>query len=346
MVTDDRGLRREDNDALGQGPPLIEHPPSRMKASHNLPLDILRLLLEFSASAWLESAKALSLVSREVQGWTDPHFFQIVEGSFLFGEYRISLLDRMCMSDASPRLVLARNYVRAAAWRNFVPQQSYIKQALDHFPNLVQLCLWNNVFPFEPKNGSWSSLQPFEITQKYPSLRRVATCLNDLLNVPQNAFGSPFWTTVTHLHLTYSHAISSRHSPFELPLFVTMPSLTHIALSTILGGRNERNVDLAFSRVTATLPPSLKLCLLYITPPQNEPRRPWLARMVITSHEFDERIVMWSMTPEDNTDELVGTSVDDNFRAWCGAQLEDGAHTYWEMGEAVLKKRQERPKTV
>ncbi|KAH8828921.1 hypothetical protein DL96DRAFT_1595974, partial [Flagelloscypha sp. PMI_526] len=286
-------------------------------------------IFELSASTWRESAQALSLVSKEVQRWTDPYLFQIVKCRFYSGEYSISLLDRVCMPDAPPRLVLARNYVRAIAWRSRVDKRSYIELALGKFPNLAQLCLWTNFFPARADyQGGLSPSGSFLIDQKYPSLRRVATCMDTLLFLPPNAFRSPFWMSITHLHINYYRAISSQNSPFRMPL-----------LSPSTDNQNETNFDLAFSRVTATLPPSLKLCLLALPPPR-KPRIPWIKEMVDTSQNFDERIVMWVMFPVNNMDELVGTERADNFRAWCGVQ--DGAYTYWEMGEAVLKKRQER----
>ncbi|KAH8828919.1 hypothetical protein DL96DRAFT_1595972 [Flagelloscypha sp. PMI_526] len=298
-----------------------------MEVSRNLPLDILRLLLEYSASTRFESARVLSLVSKEVQSWTDPHFFQTVNALFYSGKYAISSLDRMCMPDASPRLVLARNYVRAVAWRSYVPKPFYVKQALENFPDLAQVCIWSTVFPFQPEDtSSQSSLRPFVITQMYPPLRRVATCIDGLSTVPPNAFGSPFWTTVTHLHLNYYRALSLPDSPFQQAFF------------------NEDDFELAFTRVTANLPPSLKLCLLALTPSRDSLRRPWLAKMVTISQNFDKRIVMWSRMFVDNSDELVGTSDEDNFQAWC--KFQDGAHTYWEMGEDVLKKRRGRLRPV
>ena len=52
----------------------------------------------------------------------------------------------MCMSDGSPRLILARNYVRTVTWEKPIPYKFYIAQELENFPGLVQLCLWSNFF--------------------------------------------------------------------------------------------------------------------------------------------------------------------------------------------------------
>ncbi|KAH8828868.1 hypothetical protein DL96DRAFT_1595829 [Flagelloscypha sp. PMI_526] len=84
-----------------------------MAAHHDLPLDVLRLLLEFSASTSLTTARTLSLVSKNVQHWTDPHLYRIVEGDSVnysrSERYGVPSVERLCSSDASPRIVLARH---------------------------------------------------------------------------------------------------------------------------------------------------------------------------------------------------------------------------------------------
>ncbi|KAH8828870.1 hypothetical protein DL96DRAFT_1679424 [Flagelloscypha sp. PMI_526] len=146
-----------------------------MEATHNLPFDIIRLIFEFSAFESLESGRTLSLVSKEVQRWTDPHLFRIVQGHGFVSSYTtnrgLSLLDRMCAHDASPRIVHARQYVRVVAWKERVIFQFDLERALDTFPNATQLCLWENIFP------NTSSRRRFEITKSHPSLRRVTTNL-------------------------------------------------------------------------------------------------------------------------------------------------------------------------
>ncbi|KAH8828965.1 hypothetical protein DL96DRAFT_1021009 [Flagelloscypha sp. PMI_526] len=257
-----------------------------MEVSHHLPLDILRLLLEFSAATNLESARVLSLVSKDVQLWADPYVFQVVRGPRKNNsdESSSTLLARMCRSDASPRLVLARNYVHTAAWKENVKQKFYIKQALEHFPNMTQFCLWGNIFPFRPEHDT-SNTRPFEITQGYPSVRRVATCILYQSTVPPNAFGSPFWMTITHLQVNYYAAVSSVGSPFYLPLFATMTSLTHLALPAF-AGESEPNADLALSLVKETFPPSLILCLLSLVAPERVDRNNWLAGMITASRRL------------------------------------------------------------
>ncbi|KAH8828894.1 hypothetical protein DL96DRAFT_1595888 [Flagelloscypha sp. PMI_526] len=144
--------------------------------------------------------------------------------------------------------------------------------------------------------------------------------------------------SITHLHLKYIHPISSSRSAFQLPLFVSMASLTHMALSPMAGMR-EFDTTVAFSRVRATFPPSLILCLLALVGPKDTDEGYWVTEMIQTGLKFDKRIVLWSFVSGGNTDEVVIIDGGDGFQAWCGVQ--DGVQTFWDMGEAVLKRRQE-----
>ncbi|KAH8828893.1 hypothetical protein DL96DRAFT_1595886 [Flagelloscypha sp. PMI_526] len=316
-----------------------------MEVSRSLPLDILRLLFEFSASTSFNSALALSLVSKEVQRWTDPYLFETVQktGENYSGIPETSLLGQLFMSNASPRIVVARSYVRTLAWDKFVPQDSYVKKALDIFPNLVQLCLWGNIFPYQPQD---SFSRHFEITQTHTSLRRIATCLHNRSKAPPNGFGSPFWMNITHLQIRYLDAVSSSESAFQVPLFTSMSSLTHLALSPF-ASENDPDADLAFSRAKASFPPSLILCLLAlkssrVVAPMSI--RSWLSEMTDACLKIDERIVMWWTIPKDDVDESAVVKSRDSFQEWC--RVQDGAQTYWDMGEAILKRRREQLRNI
>ncbi|KAH8828890.1 hypothetical protein DL96DRAFT_1814195 [Flagelloscypha sp. PMI_526] len=309
-----------------------------MDTVHSLPLDILRLVFELSASTSVESAQVLSLVSKEVQRWTDPHLFQIVRkaGHNSFEISKTSLLEQMCMPDASPRIIVARNYVRSLVLDKFASKGSHFpEQALEIFPNLTQVCVWGNIFPLK---GMGSLSQNFEITQSYPCLRRIATCLDSQANVPPNAFGSPSWMNITHLQVRSYRPISSDGSAFQLPLFISMTSLTHLALSRMID-KEEYNADLAFSRVRKTFPPSLILCLLDLMPSGTLAINHWYRDMTNRCLKVDERIVMWWTGPKYDVGEMVART-HNSFQDWC--RVQDGEQTFWEMGEAVLKRRRER----
>ncbi|KAH8828866.1 hypothetical protein DL96DRAFT_1595824, partial [Flagelloscypha sp. PMI_526] len=265
---------------------------------------------------------------------TDPYLFQILYWRTASGyeEFWNCLLYQMCMSSASPRLIRARNYVRAVTWEDNVPEQRGIETPLDHFPNLVQLCLCRNIFPHQPGHDSPPS-DRFEITQRYPYLQRVATCIFHERNTPRNAFGSPFWASVTHLQLLYYRPMSSPESPFQSPLLATMPSLTHLALSPKTGN-SELDVNLALSRVRSSFPPSLVLCILALMAPLDVNEEYWTMETSNASLQVDQRIVMWSEYPQANASDML---VADSFEAWCA--IPDRKQTFWDMGEAILKKR-------
>ncbi|KAH8828927.1 hypothetical protein DL96DRAFT_1595989 [Flagelloscypha sp. PMI_526] len=143
--------------------------------------------------------------------------------------------------------------------------------------------------------------------------------------------------SITHLQVNYYDTISSNQSPFKLPLFAAMPSLTHLALS-VHTAKSEPDVGLAFSRLKGTFPPSLILCLLALLAPQDVDPGHWFTEMAYTSLKVDERFVIWSEVPEGNVGEMVISEVGDNFQMWCGVQ--DGMQTLWELGESVLECRQ------
>ncbi|KAH8828962.1 hypothetical protein DL96DRAFT_1814259 [Flagelloscypha sp. PMI_526] len=309
-----------------------------MTANHDLPIDILRLLFQFSASSSVHCALALSLVSKEVQRWTDPYLFEIVHktGPNFSWAPKTSLLDQMLESEASPRIVFARNYVRTLAWDQYVFSELDVEDVLETFLNLTELCIWGNVFPYQVEDSPSKS---FEITKGYPSLRKLSSCIRDRWMVPPSAFNSPFWMTITHLQLRYMTEISSSESAFQLPLFVPMTSLTHLALLAFTGV-SESNTDHGFSLVRKTFPPSLILCLLAVTsPPLDEHRGNWIAQMVDASLNIDKRIVICWTNPTDNVDVMAVKSHDFD-EAWC--RIQDRGQSLWEMGEAVLKGRHEQ----
>ncbi|KAH8828931.1 hypothetical protein DL96DRAFT_1595994 [Flagelloscypha sp. PMI_526] len=247
----------------------------------------------------------------------------------------------MSMSDASPRLILARNYVHAIAWRRTVRKQSNIEKILLHFPNLVQICFWRNIFPRQP-NLSAPRNECDEIPQTHPSLRRVSTCIFSERHVPRNTFGSPFWMAVTHLQLRYFLPMSSPDSPFQSPLLVDMPSLTHLALPA-KGGSSEIDTNLALSRVRDSFPQSLILCLLALREPLDTHGEDWVMEMANAGLKVDRRIVIWSESCQVHSSDMVVTH-DDNFQEWCG--LHDGVQTLWDKGEAILKRRDLRIEAV
>jgi hypothetical protein len=117
-----------------------------------------------------------------------------------------------------------------------------------------------------------------------------------------------------------------------------MSSLTHLALLTKHPSR-EDDVNLAFSRIKKTFPPSLLLCLLNLVPPRDLERL-GNSELLSTSLKIDERIVMVTFVDEDNSDEIIIVHSGDNFQDWC--EVPDEVQTLWDKGEAILKRRREQ----
>ncbi|KAH8828888.1 hypothetical protein DL96DRAFT_1595869 [Flagelloscypha sp. PMI_526] len=145
--------------------------------------------------------------------------------------------------------------------------------------------------------------------------------------------------TITHLQVRFVTPISSSESAFQLPLFISMKSLTHLALSS-LGDEEEPDANLAFSRAQGTFPPSLILCLLALTPSGSSSLKHWFADMTDACLKVDERMVMWCMNREGDVDEIPVVRSNDSFQDWC--RVTDGVQTFWDLGDAVLKRRRER----
>ncbi|KAH8822145.1 hypothetical protein DL96DRAFT_344188 [Flagelloscypha sp. PMI_526] len=312
---------------------------SSNNTTYNLPFDIIRVIFEFSASAHTTGALALTLVSREVQSWSDPHLFKFLVDSEK-GSRAFQSLEDMSSDGASPRLIRAREYVRAVAHRFRVWKVSFLQQYLALLPNIQRLYLW--LIPFPNKEHD----EMFNFSQVHPSLREVSILLPDAYDLAHNAFSRPFWSKITHLQVSPQSPLSYAASPFAVAsLFAGMSSLTHL----VIEDRILRDVDAntAVSRVVASLPASRELCLLPVfQPPQPficvADGRTWNR---IIQGTMSDRIVVWwdgsiDFVPPKPTEDLVHMDSNSLLRYWWDPR--DGELTFWERGEAILKKRRVR----
>ncbi|KAH8795950.1 hypothetical protein DL96DRAFT_1192639 [Flagelloscypha sp. PMI_526] len=193
-----------------------------MLALEGLPNDIRLLLFGFAASANHTAALSLSLVSKEVQSWTDPQLFRFLHCSAR-GWFQDALVEgiiaELCSPTASPRLARARNYVRVIACRNHISDVTQIGKWLATFPYLTQIALGSTTLPPNP------SKPHFDFTKSYPYLKRVY--LGDLgpykhflpPSIHLGGFTTPFWKAITHLQVCSDHMASSVYSPFMNPIF-------------------------------------------------------------------------------------------------------------------------------
>ncbi|KAH8799211.1 hypothetical protein DL96DRAFT_1638042 [Flagelloscypha sp. PMI_526] len=258
-----------------------------MDALQNLPLDLVRLILEVSASRRESSAVSLSLVFHQIQSWcaqVDPFLFRYIY-CFKITQDTTPIPEWMCNSKASPRLIRARNYVEGIAWHPILGSTAALQVWLSTFPNLKQLCLWNDLFPIILSTRS----HQFNFERVYPALRRLCICLGR---------GDPFWRHITQLHIQILLALSSDRSLLRWPVLGDMPSLTHLVLDGCRS-ENEPNIAAALTRVKASWPASLRLCILFVNIITDEEtgeavdERTGHILKWARSGRFDERLILW-----------------------------------------------------
>ncbi|KAH8823500.1 hypothetical protein DL96DRAFT_1617770 [Flagelloscypha sp. PMI_526] len=309
----------------------------------NLPRDIVQLLVEFSASCHQHTAQALSLVSHECQFWSDQYLFRfLVERD---SEYPIShLLESMCLDNkASPRFIRARWHVRSLSWCHQTPLSlQHLHQFLSCLPNLVQLCFWEN---FIPELGSAESPHNFDFETTFPNLKRVHTCSFTSYSLPSRGFDYPFWKTVTHLQLHSIFPLDDDESPFKYPMFTTLNQLTHLAIGQPMEPasteeESSQSLEIIITRVRASFPPSLMLCLLSIQEKVIVEETLERLEHLKLGHE-DDRIVLWAMSFIGGEGVLaLNSHTDEAFDVWSGIQ--EGQETFWEAGLAIQEKRRKR----
>ncbi|KAH8823355.1 hypothetical protein DL96DRAFT_1617339 [Flagelloscypha sp. PMI_526] len=309
--------------------------PNRLE----LPFDIVQLLVEFAASSSNRTARVLSLVSHECQLWSDVHLFGFLVGRGSDLEtIMVDLLDKMCYDDASPRLARARQHVRSLSWSQQPSGTALcsLQRYIIYFPNLIQLCLWENYIP-ELSNVEFK----FDFEMTHPTLTRVFTCSFSLSTLPARKFDYPFWKTITHLQLAPDYPLYKNDSPFAQPLLVSMTRLTHFAIGPLRYPSYQEgkltDLDILVSRLQLSFPPSLTLCLLGIDAnliTDETQGRISNLRLGVT----DGRIVLWSM-PSVNEDFVVCYESKDVFDVWSG--IPDGKETFWEAGLACQRNRRQ-----
>ncbi|KAH8798440.1 hypothetical protein DL96DRAFT_1720560 [Flagelloscypha sp. PMI_526] len=326
---------------------------ARMLALEDLPNDIQRLLFGFAASATRIAALSLSLVSKEVQSWrgsffeigsyvhllyrTDPQLFRFLHCSAR-GWFQDSLVEGilvdLCSPTASPRLVRARDYVRVIACRNHMSDATQIGKWLATFPYLTQIALGSTMLPPHPDEPH------FDFDQSYPYLKRIY--LGNLgphkhflpPSIHIGGFVTPFWKTITHLQVCSESVACSAYSPFSSPLFSTMPNLTHLAV--IVRRSSPEETPFALTRIRASFPPSLQLCILGMVDwSYHNPDFTTLDIFYqVVAGTFDHRLIWW---PQEMNMAMTNSNGREAFALWCG--MPDGKPTIWDLGEDTLKKR-------
>ncbi|KAH8822580.1 hypothetical protein DL96DRAFT_1714038 [Flagelloscypha sp. PMI_526] len=168
---------------------LVPFPP--------IPLDVGRTVFGLAASQDLTTAKMLSLVSKNVQTWSDVHLFRhILTSSPAPGtDPVVGMLDLMLNSDSVTRYVRARAYVTTVRWQaSKLLLSNIIPNLLLLCPNLTFLQL-RQAFPSEGYHLQTLRLRFLQIDLHDPeesSPKRAAGLLT-----------SPCFQTVVYLHPLY-----------------------------------------------------------------------------------------------------------------------------------------------
>ncbi|KAH8823223.1 hypothetical protein DL96DRAFT_266728 [Flagelloscypha sp. PMI_526] len=311
-----------------------------MSKPRELPFDIFELLVDFSASSNLDTARALSLVSHECQLRADVYLFRFLfEPEDPMKDCMSNILSKICSDNASPRLTRARQHVRSLSWFEH-PQVHQVLYNLGHYlsllPNLIQLCFREN---YIPELGDTDFKFSFDVS--HPNLKRILTRSFTAETLPSAKFDYPFWNTITHLQIEPDYPLYQPDSPFAQPLFTNLNHLTHLAIGSPRNLTYEEQplsrVDTVISRVRSALPPSLILCLLSL---ELENATDELRRRITSLRlgHIDERIVLWSMPHLLEEYVVPGRSHDkDAFEVWCG--IPEGKETFWEAGVAIQSMR-------
>ncbi|KAH8806974.1 hypothetical protein DL96DRAFT_586396 [Flagelloscypha sp. PMI_526] len=284
-----------------------------------LPLDTLREMIEWAAeSDWsLQTASALSLVSKGVQFWSDKYLFQniVIYEDRVPKKMSAFLLD-FIQEDRSPRYELARFHVRRFATRATGHSKDLVK-FISHCPNLFTICLWNE----------W--IRNRLLNKPLPSLRRLT--FSSCRSVSSLSFRSPIFQTVTHLALVPFY-ITKWHKFFSNGLS-TMPALQYL----ILYG-NDRYGALPtpsdMLELSQNIAPSIRVLAVTID---------GLVDPSLMEGNLDPRIIIvtdrlkWS--DEDTENPFVEITNNIGFQSWTGERLEE--ESIWAQIERIYHARQQ-----
>ncbi|KAH8818789.1 hypothetical protein DL96DRAFT_1820188 [Flagelloscypha sp. PMI_526] len=177
-----------------------------------MPTELVTLIVSLAAASCPQTAAKLSLVSRQVQSWSDPHIFR----NIVFGDDSWSAEDLdehfslAIADDASPRLVRGRSYIRTFSSKQY-------EKSTGQFCKFISLC--PNIFSI----AFWDAELPLGITSlSIPTLRRMSFQETSGLSLQ-----SPLFKTVTHLDLA-----GWKFSSLPTLGVRNMTSLTHLVLSS------------------------------------------------------------------------------------------------------------------
>ncbi|KAH8826088.1 hypothetical protein DL96DRAFT_1607143 [Flagelloscypha sp. PMI_526] len=278
----------------------------------DLPVDLAREIIELAAASDTsrQTARSLSLVSREIQSWSDRfHFQNLVEDPS--GPEEKDFLAHFVSDQPSNRLKRARLYVL-----RFASRRSYDHQGHIGCPNLTSLALWAVELPalFQHPN------------QSLPNLRRL--CFSFVYGgASAISFRSPAFQNVTHMDLG-AWAVEDWPTFWQAGTEL-MGSLTHLVLNG-KSARTEERQNL-ISEAMSHMPPALRV-LIVIVEEETLPD--------IVNEQYDPKVVFiveHSSLPSGFGEIRGHVNGGDAFEMWSGEGNEN--LTYWSVAESVVEDR-------
>ncbi|KAH8818788.1 hypothetical protein DL96DRAFT_1621944 [Flagelloscypha sp. PMI_526] len=285
-----------------------------------IPPELLMLIVSFAAASCPRTATKLSLVSRQVQSWSDPHIFRniVIEDDCGAPEQLEEDYELVVAEDASPRLLRARTYVRTFSSRQSDTTESQFCKFFSLCPNLFSIAFWEAPLPLDMASLS------------FPTLRRMAFQETKGLSLESLLF-----KTVTHLDLvgwTFS----------RLPdLGVKrMTSLTHLMLSSWSIDTSHDEEELLKGAA-----PCLRLLILRLNDdypmPAGDLRKYVPCVLPVASpEEYEDEDEDEGEKKEVEKEEVPGipnfdVCGDKAFKEWCGKTPEEDS--FWLKAEKLLE---------
>ncbi|KAH8826087.1 hypothetical protein DL96DRAFT_1607142 [Flagelloscypha sp. PMI_526] len=211
----------------------------------SIPVEIARLIVQF-ASHSLSTSCSLSLVSRQVQTWSDPFLFctMIISKTQEVSQKMRTFIDSFVSSVPSDRLCRARRYVQIVATLQFNDPDETLYRFLGCCSHLFSVCVWCHVVP-----SSFSALH-------IPTLRWLSL---SGWEIPLS-FASPVFQSISHLDLT--GVFFSDWSDIWEANLAFIPNLSHLLLNA--SGPSDIVDGEVLSTISSHLTPSIRLVLLAV----------------------------------------------------------------------------------
>ncbi|KAH8826069.1 hypothetical protein DL96DRAFT_1816516 [Flagelloscypha sp. PMI_526] len=294
-----------------------------MTLLHEFPLDLVMEIIELASSLDLfrQTACSLSLVSHEIQAWSDKYLYRnlyIRSGGECVSR---DFMERFVSDDAPSRFKRARPYVLGFVSRqDSNPHENIVERLMAVCPNLCSLALWDLLLPV-------TFVSPGYV---FPNLKRV--CISDLSARTSESshisFRHPAFEHVTHLDLA-SFELSEWSLVWSAGID-SMPSLTHV----ILDFTRVDDRPLPISQAVSHMPPTLQVLILLV---ENDDFEDLIGK------EIDFRVVFLVEESDGSrimlTGEVLRGDVNGNqgFHMWAGEIQE--CESYWSKADQVVKAR-------